>query len=144
MTAFCTHCGARLSADPRHCTECGSAAAPIAKDDAPIAALISEIPMAKKDRRWQWWLLAVIVFFALGVCLSLLLAPKCPSCPVPAGDGTGSGRNAHGSRIVGAGGLEPPTNQGIAPVRGLLTLTLALARTSSYLIAARPRWPLGS
>ena len=80
MTSFCTRCGAKLDAATRHCTQCGNSVQP-----------------DKKDRRWRWWLLVLIVFFALGICLGLLLAPKCPTCAVPPEDGSGSGRNAPGS-----------------------------------------------
>ena len=79
MTAFCTRCGAKLGAESRHCTQCGLSVQP-----------------DKKDHRWRW-LLVLIVFFALGICLGLLLAPKCPTCAVPPGDGSGRGRNAPGS-----------------------------------------------
>jgi hypothetical protein len=90
MTAFCTHCGAALSADPRFCTECGTVVAPTVKTDAPIAPLTQNSPGPKKSRRWRW-VLAVIVFFALGFFLGRLLAPKCPSCPSTAAAGTGGG-----------------------------------------------------
>jgi hypothetical protein len=84
MTAFCTRCGAKLDAESRHCTQCGLS-----------------VPPDKKDRRWRWWLLALIVFFALGICLGLLLAPKCPSCPVPDADGAGRGRSGRSSGSSG-------------------------------------------
>jgi hypothetical protein len=94
MTAFCTHCGATLSADSRHCAQCGSPALP-----ASVVSAVSEESALnpKKDRRWRWWLLALILFFTLGLWLGLLLAPKCPTCAAPPGDGSGRGRNAPGS-----------------------------------------------
>ena len=39
----------------------------------------------------------MILSFALGFWLALLLAPKCPTCAIPPGDASGSGRNAPGS-----------------------------------------------
>jgi hypothetical protein len=63
----------------------------------PSAAPAGSALKPKKDRRWRWWLLALILFFALGFWLALLLAPKCPTCAVPSGDGSGTGRNAPGS-----------------------------------------------
>jgi zinc-ribbon domain len=91
MTAFCTRCGAKLDPESRHCTQCGSAIAPASE---PIAASDPLVPTAKKNRRWLWWLAALILFFALGFWLARLLAPKCPSCPSLADDGAGSGRTA--------------------------------------------------
>jgi hypothetical protein len=100
MTAFCTRCGAKLDAESRHCTQCGLS-----------------VPPDKKDRRWRWWLLALIVFFALGICLGLLLAPKCPSCPIPDGDGAGRGRSGRSS---GSTALETGTPDKLkgGPVQG--------------------------
>lgn len=94
MTAFCTQCGATLSADARHCAQCGS---PVMPASVPGPAGEGSALIPKKDRRWRWWLLALILSFALGFWLALLLAPKCPTCAVPPGDGSGSGRNAPGS-----------------------------------------------
>lgn len=90
MTAFCIRCGAKLDAESRQCTQCGLG-----------------VSSGKKDRRWRWWLLALIVFFALGLCLGLLLAPKCPSCPVPNGDGAGSGRTARAAGSTAPGNGPP-------------------------------------
>jgi zinc-ribbon domain len=108
MTAFCTRCGAKLDPESRHCTQCGSAIAPAS---VPIAASDPLVPTAKKDRRWLWWLAALILSFALGFWLALLLAPKTPSCASPAGDGAGSGRTARaaGSTEPGSG---PPDKLG--------------------------------
>jgi hypothetical protein len=110
MTAFCTHCGAALGADSRVCTQCRSVAAPIDPADAPIDPTAHNGHVSKKSR-WRWWLLALIAFFALGVFLGRLLAPKCPSCPSPAGDGAGSGRTA---RAAGSTALDngPPEKLG--------------------------------
>lgn len=120
MTAYCTHCGAPLDAESRHCTQCGSAVAPTS---APLGAENPPVPAAKKDRRWLWWVLAIIVFFALGFWLARLLAPKCPSCESPATNGAFSGRSA---RAAGTAAPEngPPdkigngSNQGSAESAG--------------------------
>jgi hypothetical protein len=108
MTVFCTRCGAELNAESRHCTQCGSTVAPTTE---PIATRGTPVLAAKKDRRWLWWLLALILAFGLGFWLALKMAPKCPSCESPAGDGAGSGRNA---RAAGTSGLDkgPPQKLG--------------------------------
>ena len=121
MTVFCTHCGAELSAESSHCTQCGSAVAPT---PVPTATGSSELPTRKKDRRWLWWVPALILFFALGFWLALLLAPKCPSCKSPATDGAGSGpaARAAGSTAPGSGTPDKPKNgsgqAGAGPAEG--------------------------
>jgi hypothetical protein len=109
MTVFCTHCGAELNAESSHCTQCGSAHAPAS---GPAATGSPQLPTRKKDRRWLWWALALILFFALGFWLALLLAPKCPTCASPATDGAGSGRAARaaGSTAPGSGKPDQPKN----------------------------------
>ena len=67
MKAFCTSCGTELGADTHFCTKCGTENPAPAKD--------------KKDRRWLWWVLALILMFVLGFLLGKMLAPKCPACP---------------------------------------------------------------
>jgi hypothetical protein len=102
MVTFWTRCGAKLDAESGHCTQCDAAVA----SSVPIAVKDSLVPAAKKDRRWLWWLLALILFFALGFWLGRLLASKCPSCASPAADGAGSGRTA---RAAGSPGVEGGT-----------------------------------
>jgi hypothetical protein len=67
---------------------------------------------AKKDRRWLWWVPALILFFALGFWLALLLAPKGPSCASPATDEAGGAPAARGagSTAPGSGKPDKPKN----------------------------------
>ena len=50
MKRFCTNCGTELGADTRFCTKCGT------ENPVPGAA-------TKKDRRWLWWVLALILVY---------------------------------------------------------------------------------
>ncbi|HEV7359365.1 MAG TPA: zinc-ribbon domain-containing protein, partial [Steroidobacteraceae bacterium] len=70
MKAFCTSCGTELGADTRFCIKCGT------ENPAPAKA--------KKDRRWLWWVLGLILMFVLGFLLGKMLAPKPPPCPAVA------------------------------------------------------------
>jgi hypothetical protein len=108
MIAFCTRCGAKLNAQSGDCPQCSSTVAPTTE---PIATRGTPVLTAKKDRRWLWWVLALLLAFGLGFWLALLLAPKCPICESPAGDGSGSGRNG---RAAGTSALDkgPPQKLG--------------------------------
>jgi hypothetical protein len=115
MTAFCTKCGSALSATTRYCTNCGTenlidtnqgmAPAAVAGVE-PAGAAVPGSSKPKKSRRWLWWVLALILVFALGFFLGHRTAPKCPPCPAPsaAGAGGGGGGGGSGHPKAGAGG----------------------------------------
>jgi hypothetical protein len=93
MKAFCTSCGAALNADTAFCKGCGA--------PAP-----SPGESKRKNRKWAW-ILALIVFFALGFLLGRLMVPKCPHCPAPAagtGANGGGGGGGNGHPKMGGGG----------------------------------------
>ena len=109
MTAFCTKCGSALSATTRYCTNCGTENLMDTNQDMtpavvagvePAGAAISSSSKPKKSRRWPWWVLALILAFALGIFLGHRMAPKCPHCPAPpaAGDGGGGGGGGGGGK----------------------------------------------
>lgn len=91
MKSFCTSCGAELGVDTRFCTRCGT--------ENPVPAAAAK----KKDRRWLWWVLALILVFILGFLLGKMLAPKCPQCPA-VGAGSGGGGGGRGGGGGGGGG----------------------------------------
>jgi hypothetical protein len=122
MTAFCTQCGSALGASTRYCTSCGlenaadaiqgpapAVGAGVEPADAALAGaskLNSSKP--KKTRRWLWWILALILVFALGMLLGRMMAPKCPHCPAAPLLGNGGGGGGGG----GAGGGKPGAGPG--------------------------------
>ena len=110
MKAFCTSCGAALNSDSTFCTGCGAA--------APAAAQPS-----RKERKWLW-VLALILFFALGFWLGHRMVPKCPVCPAPptagtggAGGGGGGGGGHRGA--PGGGGKGDPDKGGGGDANGM-------------------------
>lgn len=91
MKAFCTNCGATLNPNTSFCTTCG---APVEAPGQP----------ARRSRKWLW-ILALLVFFALGFWLGHRIAPKCPVCPAaPALGKGGGGGDGGGGGHPGAGG----------------------------------------
>ncbi|HEX3913349.1 MAG TPA: zinc ribbon domain-containing protein [Steroidobacteraceae bacterium] len=97
MKSFCTRCGAALNPDTTFCTGCGAAA-------AAAATTATTATTARKNRKWPW-VLALIIFFALGFWLGHRMAPKCPACPaLPAGGTGGGGGGGGGGGHPGAGG----------------------------------------
>jgi len=95
MKAFCTSCGTALNPDTAFCTGCG----------APSAAGAQP---AHTNRKWPW-ILALILFFALGFWLGRLMAPKCPHCPAPPTLGPGGAGGGGGG---GGGGGHTGTHTG--------------------------------
>ncbi len=119
MSAFCTGCGAPLSTGSRFCTQCGrenpGAPAQLATPAtgpalAPPGATSPVESKPRKRRRWIWWLLALLLAFALGFWLGRRMAPKCAPCPPPpvvgqGGSGGGGGGGGGGGKPhPGAGG----------------------------------------
>lgn len=86
MNVFCTHCGASLSAGTAFCNACGLEVSP------PVVPTQDKI---HNQCRTRWWVLAIVVFFLLGVLLGRLFGPKCPECPGGASSG-GAGAAASG------------------------------------------------
>ncbi|MEP6548683.1 MAG: zinc ribbon domain-containing protein [Gammaproteobacteria bacterium] len=102
MNAFCTHCGASLSAGTAFCNACGLGVSP------PAVPIQDKIP---NKRRSRWWVLAITVFFVLGILLGRLFGPTCPECPSVASSG-GSGAAASGR------GHPAQADEGKAPAGG--------------------------
>jgi hypothetical protein len=147
MTAFCTKCGSTLSATTRFCTNCGAetlidtnqdVASAVVAGGEPSDAAVSGSSKPKKRRRWLWWVLAVILAFALGLLLGNRTAPKCPHCPAPstAGTGGGGGGGGGGHRGAAAGGKGDP-DRAVAGVPAARDECSAMADASTA--AARER-----
>src|SRR5471030_1787939 len=132
MTAFCTKCGSALSATTRYCTNCGTENLIDTNQDRtpavvagvePVGAAVPGSSKPKKSRRWLWWVLALILVFALGFFLGHRTAPKCPRCPAPTGAGAGGGGGGGGSGSgrpkAGGGGKGDPDKGGGGSASGL-------------------------
>src|SRR5450432_1976347 len=132
MTAFCTKCGSPLSATIRYCTNCGAEnlidtiqdmTPAVVAGVEPAGAAVPSSSKPKKSRRWLWWVLALILVFALGFFLGHRTAPKCPRCPAPstagAGGGGGGGGGGSGRPKAGTGAKGDPDKGGGGNASGL-------------------------